>query len=96
MLLHKLALSLQTDFAGVKLLDRKRPKTAEEGHPNRINHLERSNTAPPIKTEPTTIPILRSRTSSRANLTSSAYPKSAVINEEILVEETSDGSRKCK
>ena len=93
MLLLKLPLSLKTDFAGVKLLDRKRSKTAESEKASRSSHLERSNTAPPIKTEPTTIPILRSRTSSRANLTSSAYPRSAVINEDYLIEEKIDHGR---
>ncbi|TIB92259.1 hypothetical protein E3Q19_02048 [Wallemia mellicola] len=83
---------LSTDFAGFKLLDnnQKRPKTAQDGSNRPSVLLGRSNTTPPIKSDAATIPILRSRTSSRANLTTSAYPKSAVINEDIISEDKSD------
>ncbi|TIB02372.1 hypothetical protein E3P94_01160 [Wallemia ichthyophaga] len=75
---------LSTDFAGVKLVDHK------ESISNRIGNLERSKTAPSAKTESTSIPILRSKTSFRANLESSIYPKSAVFTEDILTDETTD------
>ncbi|TIC11270.1 hypothetical protein E3Q11_02507 [Wallemia mellicola] len=85
-------LGVKTDFAGFKLLDnnQKRPKTAQDGSNRPSVLLGRSNTTPPIKSDAATIPILRSRTSSRANLTTSAYPKSAVINEDIISEDKSD------
>lgn len=98
MLFNNLRSLIQTDFAGFKLLDnnQRRPKTAQDGSSKPNASLGRSNTTPPIKSDAATIPILRSRTSSRANLTTSAYPKSAVINEEIISENKSEVDDKGK
>ena len=98
MLFNNLRSLIQTDFAGFKLLDnnQKRPKTAQDGSHRSSASLSRSNTTPSIKSDAATIPILRSRTSSRANLTTSAYPKSAVINEDIISEDKLDVDDKGK